>query len=101
MQTTTTLAAEFDTTPRTLRKFLRATDMGVGKGSRYSLPTAKREVAKMKKQFNAWQEAANAKKATDKVDEAPAAPEVDEVIEAEVEGPTDEDLAALEAELDD
>lgn len=56
-QTTTTLAAEFDTTPRTLRKFLRSADMGVGKGSRYTLPTAKREVASLRKQFDAWEAA--------------------------------------------
>jgi hypothetical protein len=57
MQTTTTLAAEFETTPRTLRKFLRSPESGiesVGKGSRYSLPTAKREVASLRKRFESW-----------------------------------------------
>jgi len=54
MQNTTTLAAEFETTPRTLRKFLRSAGLGVGKGSRYSLPTSKREVNAMKKQFDSW-----------------------------------------------
>jgi hypothetical protein len=71
-QTTTTLAAEFETTPRTLRKFLRSADMGVGKGSRYALPTSKREVTALKKQFDAWDEART------------PAPEV----EVEVEAPT-------------
>lgn len=57
MQTTTALAAEFDTTARTLRKFLRSDASGiasVGKGSRYALPTAKREVASLRKKFDAW-----------------------------------------------
>lgn len=54
MQTTTTLAAEFDTTPRTLRKFLRSAGQGVGKGARYSLPTSKREVNALRKQYDAW-----------------------------------------------
>lgn len=63
MQTTTALATEFDTTPRTLRKFLRSPESGiesVGKGSRYALPSAKREVAAMRKRFVAWDEARTA-----------------------------------------
>lgn len=67
MQTTTTLAAEFETTPRTLRKFLRSPESGiesVGKGSRYALPTAKREVASLRKRFDAW----NAPKVEDATD---------------------------------
>lgn len=80
MQTTTTLAAEFDTTPRTLRKFLRSADMGVGKGARYSLPTAKREVASLRKKFNAWTEAQDeARKARSEAQDAPEAPVTDEV----------------------
>lgn len=70
MQTTTDLAAEFDTTPRTLRKFLRSQAMGVGKGSRYSLPTSKREVNALRKQFDAWE-----------ADRAPKADEAPEVVE--------------------
>ena len=72
MQTTTTLATEFETTPRTLRKFLRSPESGiesVGKGSRYSLPTAKREVNALRKRFDEWN--------TPKVDE-------NESIDAEV-----------------
>lgn len=57
MQTTAALATEFDTNPRTLRKFLRSQSMGVGKGSRYALPTAKREVNALRKQFDAWEAA--------------------------------------------
>lgn len=60
MTTTTDLAANFDTTPRELRKFLRSDASGiesVGKGSRYALPTAKRELNALKKKFDAWTEA--------------------------------------------
>lgn len=60
-QTTASLAEAFDTTPRTLRKFLRAEGMGVGKGSRYSLPASKREVNALNKKFAAWVEAREAK----------------------------------------
>ncbi len=55
--TTATLAAELDTDPRTLRKFLRASEQGVGKGQRYSLPADKRSIATMKKKFAKWVEA--------------------------------------------
>lgn len=61
--TTAELAAELDTTPRTLRKFLRAQDAGVGKGSRYALPANARSIASMKKKFIAWEEADKARKA--------------------------------------
>lgn len=56
-QTTAALAAELDTTPRTLRKFLRSSDSGiesVGKGSRYALPASKREVDALRKRFADW-----------------------------------------------
>lgn len=54
MMTTTELAAAIDTTPRTLRKFLRSEGAGVGKGSRYALPSSKREVASLSKRFAEW-----------------------------------------------
>jgi hypothetical protein len=54
MMNTTELAAAIDTTPRTLRKFLRAEGAGVGKGSRYALPSSKREVASLAKRFAEW-----------------------------------------------
>lgn len=73
MQTTTELATALDTTPRTLRKFLRSEGQGVGKGSRYALPSTKREVNALNKRFTAWREAQEAKKSSN---EAPA-PEVD------------------------
>lgn len=74
MQTTATLAADFDTDPRTLRKFLRSQGQGVGKGARYALPTAKREISAMRKKFIEW-DAARTAPATDDApitDDAPA-----------------------------
>lgn len=70
--TTSTLATEFETTPRELRKFLRSPESGVeavGKGSRYALPSSKREVAAMRKRFDAWVEA---KAPAPEGDDAPA-----------------------------
>lgn len=67
--TTTELAAELDTTPRTLRKFLRSDASGiegVGKGSRYSIE--KKSLRGLTKRFNDWQAANEAKKAADEVD---------------------------------
>lgn len=61
MMTTTELATELATTPRELRKFLRSEGQGVGKGSRYALPSSKREVTKMATRFAAWTEAKQAK----------------------------------------
>lgn len=54
MMTTTECAATLDTTPRTLRKFLRAEGKGVGKGSRYALPSTKRELNALRSRFEAW-----------------------------------------------
>jgi predicted transcriptional regulator len=58
--TTTEIATAIDTTPRTLRKFLRAEGAGVGKGSRYALPSSKREVESLRKRFTAWEDARKA-----------------------------------------
>jgi phage antirepressor YoqD-like protein len=71
MMNTTELATALDTTPRTLRKFLRAEGAGVGKGSRYALPSSKREVASLAKRFTAWSEAREAK--VDEVNDSPDA----------------------------
>lgn len=64
MINTTDLAAELGTTPRTLRKFLRAEGKGVGKGSRYALPSNKRDIASLGKRFAEW-DAARTAPATD------------------------------------
>jgi hypothetical protein len=57
MATTTEIATALDTTPRTLRKFMRKQGAGVGKGARYALPSGKRDIAALRKQFDAWREA--------------------------------------------
>lgn len=75
MMTTTELATEFSTTPRTLRKFLRSDASGiesVGKGSRYSLPSGKREINSLKKRFTAWNDAIAAKNAEKESTDSPA-----------------------------
>lgn len=67
---TNQVAEKFETTPRTLRKFLRSPegmDAKVGKGQRWGIEAKK--VASLQKRFNAWQAANEAKK-------APEAPEV-------------------------
>ena len=60
MMTTAEDAAQFETDARTLRKFLRSQDLGVGKGSRYALPSTKRDLNSLQKRFNAWDEARKA-----------------------------------------
>lgn len=106
--TTTEVAEKFETTPRTLRKFLRAdarnrdaADTLPGKGSRYTLEG--KDLPAMKKRFKVWTaaQAEERKARAEKVAaEANAAIEVEET-EDEVQGldhiePTDEDLADLD-----
>lgn len=110
--TTAEVAEKLETTPRTLRKFLRAdakerntTDSLPGKGSRYAL--AGKEIAPLKKRFTKWQAAeavARKERAEKAAAEAEAAVENDseepaEDAEEEVEPSTDE-LAEIDA-LDD
>lgn len=76
---TTEVAAEFGTTPRELRKFLRSpegTDSKVGKGARWSIE--KRDLRSLRSKFSKWDEARKAAKA----DEATEAPETDIADEA-------------------
>lgn len=67
---TTEVAAEFDTTPRNLRKFLRS-DAGknetVGKGARWNIE--KKELRSLRTRFAKW-EKANAEKVAEKVADA-------------------------------
>lgn len=70
--TTTEIAADLDTTPRTLRKFLRSADSGfasVGKGSRYAIE--KRDMRALRTRFAKWV-AANEKATDAPADDAPA-----------------------------
>lgn len=71
--TTTEVATEFGTDARTLRKFLRSEERGVGKGARYALPGSKRDLTAMRKRFTAWDEARKAPVQ----DDAPETPESD------------------------
>lgn len=94
--TTIDVAAKFETTPRTLRKFLRAdaraNDRGdtlPGKGSRYALES--KTLPAMRKRFLKWQEAeakARAERAARAAEDAAQA--VTEGDDAEVEGDTPE-----------
>jgi rubredoxin len=47
------VADKLNTDPRTLRRFLRSLEKGVGTGSRYGFEP--QQVGNLKKQFNAWQ----------------------------------------------
>lgn len=81
--TTTEVAEKFETTPRTLRKFLRADARGrnqadslPGKGSRYAIEG--KELAALKKRFSTWQVAeakARAERAAQAVKDAEVADE--------------------------
>lgn len=100
LYTTAQVAEKLETTPRNLRKFLRAdaAERGTetpGKGSRYAI-TGK-EVAPLKKRFTAWS-AAQAEAKAAKAEVAEVEVEADDMT-VEVDA-TDEELAALEAELD-
>lgn len=107
--TTAQVAEKFETTPRTLRKFLRAdarandnADSLPGKGSRYAIEG--KQLAPMKKRFTAWKVAeAEARAARAEKAAADAKADADET---ETDEPTDTELAeitdeALELDSDD
>lgn len=92
--TATALAAECETDPRTLRKFLRSSASGidpVGKGARYNLEFTATQLGKIKKNFAEWTAAGTAAKVQRESDKAakklnvltvtPASEGVDEVDE--------------------
>lgn len=56
------VAEALGTDPRTLRKFLRSQERGVGAGSRYEFKQG--DIADLKKGFAAWSTKETAKKAT-------------------------------------
>lgn len=111
------LAAELGTDARTARKFLRSItpkDEQPGKGSRWALKGTKTAIAAYRKQFTAFEAAQAEAKA--KRDAAKAALELetpDEAPETELiegteddafdmhEGPTDDEIAALELDDDE
>lgn len=85
------VAEKFDTTPRTLRKFLRSpdgTNSTVGKGSRWDLEG--KELAPLKRRFTKWTIAQDEAR-TARLLAAQDAPEVDD------DEPTDAMLAEIDA----
>lgn len=118
--------ANMKSATRTLRKFLRD-DLGqgkavVGKGQRYSLDYTAKEITALKKKFAAWEiEQAEAQKArrealaakltapantviTTDVEESPVdtVDDLDDDAEGDalIEGPSDEEIAAMLADTD-
>lgn len=82
--TTAEVAEQLDTTPRTLRKFLRSKGSGiepVGQGKRYALTA--QSLPKLTERFDAWSAKANARAA--EAEEADGNDTEIEEIEAEVE----------------
>jgi hypothetical protein len=94
--TTATLAAEIDTTPKELRKFLRSDLSGVdkvGKGGRYAIELTATQLTATKKGFAKWVAAADAARAARaELIKAEAADHADD----EVIGDTDDDTADLD-----
>lgn len=92
------LAQELGTDARTTRKFLRSVtpkDDQPGKGSRWSIE--KKEIRSLRKKFTAFSEAQRTRDSKpDPIDD-----DAELLIDAEDAGPSDEDLAELEAELED
>lgn len=91
-------AEAIDTTAREARKFLRMVtpdDAQPGKGGRWAIE--KRDVRSLKTKFAKWEaEKLEAKEAAAAADEAP---DEEEIIDADE--PTDADIEALAAELED
>ena len=52
--TTSELARQLGTDPRTLRRFLRDAHRGVGQGKRYALPANKAQISSLSRKFQAW-----------------------------------------------
>ena len=79
-------AAEVNSTPREVRKFLRSItpkDEQPGKGSRWALDGTKRSINQMTKNFNTWKKA-QLEAAAARAEEAAQALEVeDETVEVE------------------
>jgi hypothetical protein len=106
--TTATLAAEVDTTPKELRKFLRSEISGiesVGKGGRYTIELTATQLAATKKKFAKWGADLAAKREAAKIadapiEDAPQGPTESDEVEAlaMIDGPTDADLEEIDIE---
>lgn len=96
--TTAQIAEKIGTTPRELRKFLRAdaSDKSTlpGKGARYALPGDAKTISAMKKRFAAWSakqaEAREARKAAKELENTVPDVEDDEPTDAELDELADE-----------
>lgn len=115
--TTAEIAAALNTTPRELRKFLRADAKATnkveslpGKGSRYELKSDKQTIARMTKRFNAWSASqAEARKAAkdvkvEEVDNSVDEVEVPDSLPGDEEGEMNDediDLDSLDDSIDD
>lgn len=103
--TTAELATALDTTPRELRKFLRA-DAKVnevetpGKGKRYALPSNARSIASMRKKFSTWQDAQKVRTTVDEVESDNDEVEVDSA-DSDSELDMDNELDDLDDSIDD
>ena len=100
--TTTTLAAEIDTTPKELRKFLRSDLSGiekVGKGGRYNIELTATQLTKTKKNFAKWVSDAEAKRAANAAALEAAKAEKVEVTEGDG-AVTENDIAELDEEFE-
>ena len=104
--TTAEVAEALSTTPRELRKFLRADarangkgDTLPGKGARYALPGDKRSLTAMAKKFTAWSavqdEARKAREAAKEIEDSAVRDSVNE------DDPDDTDNEPTAAELDE
>lgn len=74
------LAQDWDTDPRTVRKFLRSNDIRVGKGNRHAIEA--KDVRKLRKQFDTWVAAKN-EKADEVLEDAEVEEIEDEVLEVD------------------
>jgi hypothetical protein len=99
--TTTEVAEKFETTPRTLRKFLRADareagkgDTLPGKGARYAIEG--KDLAGMRKRFKVWV-AAEAQARKERAEKAAA--EAEAQVE-EGDEPTADELEAIDSEVE-
>lgn len=87
--TTNEFAVHLGTTPRQARKFLRSVtdrDAQPGKGSRWSIPGTKSELAKLSRAYKKWdaeEKVARAARAQKAAEEATQVVETEEVVEVD------------------
>jgi hypothetical protein len=88
------IAVEFQTDPKTLRKFLRSItpkDDQPGKGSRWSVPANAKSLTKLRSQFDAW-EIKRKEDAARRAEEAAAQAATDDEVEDDATEVTDDEV---------